>query len=397
MFFSFFIVCLVLSNSTVYGQGQTDYYKAAANAYRNTANQTKCDGRRQWLLQQADWNDCMVARLAGSKTSCREITTPMPPCDADAGGNSNSTGSSTSSNNNPNSNSNTSNLLEGANAGLAFSSAYQAALNSGKKESGATLSATLSAVSQLSNPSSIKAVAGVGGLLTLINFLGERKEEKLKAQKEAKEATLQLFSEDNKVLSSWEQKDFSHKTGTIYLKRNKKEYVKSMEFKEGVKKFYDYVVVENSADSIRLVMVEQYSIGNIPGNFVDVIHEYRFSVRDITSCSYYEHREEFGSLSDETEVSYINPINMKAVANIIAEGDIGTSSTSLPTGLYKLQLGLKAYNYRLLECLPAQLKDSFLSFFDVPFNKGFGGYIEFRFGAQPDGKDIYNILKVFTY
>lgn len=393
LFFTFFIA---LSNSAIYGQGQADYYKAAANAYRNTANQTKCPVRKQWLMQQAGWNDCMVARLGGSKSLCSEVTTPMPPCDADNGGNTSSTGG-TGSVNNSNSSSGASNLIESANAGLAFSSAYQSAISSGKKESGAMLNATLAATSQLSDPGAIKGVATMGGLLTLLNFLGEQKEEKLKRQKEAKEVALQLFSENNKVLVSWERADFSHKTGTIYLERNKKGYIKSIEFKEGFNKFYDYVAVENSADSVRLVMVEQYSMGNKQINYIDVIHEYRFSIRDIVACTFYEYREEFSSLSDETEISYINPINMKAVANIVAEGDIGTSSTSLPNGLYKLQLNLRAYEYRELESFPDQLKDSFLSFFDMPFNKNTGDHLDFHFGSESDGKNIYNILKVFTY
>ena len=86
------------------------------------------------------------------------------------------------------------------------------------------------------------------------------------------------------------------------------------------------------------------------------------SISDINSCAYYEDREEFGNRDDETEINFITPIDMKAVANIIAEGDIGTSSTSLPTGLYILRLNVDAYKYRMLACLPSLLKDSFLSF-----------------------------------
>ncbi|MBL0233027.1 MAG: hypothetical protein IPQ08_05090 [Chitinophagaceae bacterium] len=398
---TFFLAALVqiLSiqvNSVNAQPAQVDAYKAAANAYRNAAAQTKCPERKQWLVQQADWNDCMVSRLGGSKTLCREITSSMPPCNADAGGNSTTTGNNGTTTGNS-TNVNSSNLLEGANASLAFSSAYQAAINSGKKESGAMLNATLEAATKLSNPGSAKAVIGVGGLLSLISFLGEKKEEKIKAQKEAKEAAIQLFSENNKVLAAWEQTDFSHKTGTINVSRNKKGYVKGLEFTEGVKKFYDYVVVENSADSIRLVMVEQFAMGKNQNNLIDVIHEYRFSIRDITYCAYYEQREEFANLSDETYISYINPINLKAVANIIAEGDIGTSSTSLPTGIYRLQINLNAYRYRELECLPTQLRESFLQFFELPFIKSTAENLFFPFGAMEDGKDIYNIIKVFTY
>lgn len=95
----FLFVILVLFASNGFGQ-QSEYYKRAAELFRQAEAKTKCPEKAQVLEEYAKWNDRMVHSLADPSFSAgAKPTTPIPSCDGDniGGGGSHSDGNSSNS------------------------------------------------------------------------------------------------------------------------------------------------------------------------------------------------------------------------------------------------------------------------------------------------------------
>jgi hypothetical protein len=202
-------------------EGQSAYYQKAAQVYRDAAAKTKCPATRgKVLIEYAEWNERMVKVLAGTLSSAGpQPTTPIPPCDGDMiGGGSGSASSATGNGAVSSPISSLGTTADQSAATAAMNAAYENALNSGRKESGAMLEGFLAAAQSTSDVSLSNAYAGTGLVVSGIMALAERKAEKQAAaaeqerleelQRQKEEAERQLIDNKYSFVKNFEKKFF---------------------------------------------------------------------------------------------------------------------------------------------------------------------------------------------
>ncbi len=191
------ILCVaILATGYTYGQQQAALYQKAADACDEAIRQYKakgCQASAAYVEKIKAWNVCMVKALAGGPP-CGEMPSyaNAPKCEAAAvGGMGSSPGSSSGVGANHQSNNIFSSSL--ADAGSygeqaliqsTMTSAYENALSSGKRESGAMLEAFVTGAQIASDANMAATTLGVGAVVSGLMYLGERKAEKRAAEEE---------------------------------------------------------------------------------------------------------------------------------------------------------------------------------------------------------------------
>lgn len=162
------------------GQNIRLAYVKAAQAYRDAASKTKCPERARHFNAMAIYNDCLAKALeTGAKVVCKEPSGTTPACAADAmEGVGSGSGSAAATAGSSKDQKTTQTEPELNNAASASTEAYQNAINSGKKESGAFVDAALSGGQMISDPKTSLAYTGINLGFAGLAFLKERKEAK---------------------------------------------------------------------------------------------------------------------------------------------------------------------------------------------------------------------------
>lgn len=190
------LLILMLSLSIISYSQQSAMYQRAADLCEAVAKKYDakgCPASAAYCRKMKQWNLCMVNALAGKTNSCGIEPLPenAPKCDESAiGGTSNSS----SGDSDPQQRYQQT-QIELDNAKTVSMSAYQEAINSGKKESGAMLDATLAGAQQISDAKSQLIYAGVGLGISLFTNLAEKK-----ADKEAQKMAIQQENLHQKLI-----------------------------------------------------------------------------------------------------------------------------------------------------------------------------------------------------
>lgn len=174
---------------------QREYYERAAKLYREAALKTKCPERARYLNAMAAYQDCVVRQLGGSTAPCQPPPGETPPCSGDMVGGGAATGAAGAATAAPSGSASVPSFLGAADPSqAAATAAYENAISSGRKESGAMLEGFLAAAQQTSDPKLANAYAGTGLALGGLMALAERKAAK-KAAEEERMRQLQLEAE----------------------------------------------------------------------------------------------------------------------------------------------------------------------------------------------------------
>lgn len=195
----FFSIILISINSFSQIPSQTDFYRKAAQAYRDAASKTNCADRRKVLLEYAQFQDKYADYLTNSargisSTEPREPSSRIPDCAADKAGaqeGGGGTKSQTSSGSSPNyssgsgSSSSSSGYRTNTIDSQVMENAYNNSKNSGKKESGALFDAFIAGAQAAPDAETKKVLAGAGVVLGGVSALAERANEKSKKKKMA--------------------------------------------------------------------------------------------------------------------------------------------------------------------------------------------------------------------
>lgn len=177
-------------------------YAASAAQARAAAARTKCPENRTYYLKIANWCDCMAEiGKTGIPKNCGDQPGNAPMCDADNVGGETSVGNTKSS---------TQSKIQEikfkqqqlesdlSNAQSASLSAYQNAINTGKKGSGAILDATLAGSQQISDPTYSSIYTGVGLGIALFTHISEKKGEKKQKEELAKQKEEEIRTENER-------------------------------------------------------------------------------------------------------------------------------------------------------------------------------------------------------
>lgn len=168
-----------------------DAYGRAAETARNGARLSKCPERVVYLNKLADYLQCWCnnGKAGATQRNCGPEPTPAPECKEDLMGNVQGNGGGNSTSMGAKSDpvrdmqqKQQQTQQEFSNAQSASDNAYQSAISSGKKTSGAMLDATLAGASQISDPTSSLVYTGVGLAIAWIARSGEKKQERLDAE-----------------------------------------------------------------------------------------------------------------------------------------------------------------------------------------------------------------------
>ena len=166
---------------------QREYYERAAKLYREAAQKTKCPERARYLNAMAAYQDCVAAQLGGRTAPCQPPAGDTPPCSGDMVGGGGATGGATT-NAATAASSNKASVPSLIGAGdptqAALTAAYENAVNSGRKESGAMLEGFLAAAQQTGDQQLANAYVGTGLALGGIMALAERGAAKKAAEEE---------------------------------------------------------------------------------------------------------------------------------------------------------------------------------------------------------------------
>lgn len=178
----FFLIFLAFTSINVFSQQQAIMYQKAADLCEAAARKYDakgCTASAAYCRKMKQWNLCMVNALAGRPNTCgiEPLPANAPRCDeAGIGGISN-----LSSNTLDPEQRYRQTQIELDNAKNAAMSAYQEAINNGRKGSGAVLDATLVGAQQLSDSKEQLVYTGVGLGVSLFMHLSEKNEEKTEA------------------------------------------------------------------------------------------------------------------------------------------------------------------------------------------------------------------------
>lgn len=135
-----------------------------------------CTASAAYCRKIVRWNRCMLSNLAGNSCGLQPLPENAPKCDAATIGGANSAASSDPFKQMQLKQQQTQQEL--TNAQNASMSAYEAAINSGKKTSGAIFDATIAGAQQISSGTGQLLYTGVGFGISLFVRLAEKKAEK---------------------------------------------------------------------------------------------------------------------------------------------------------------------------------------------------------------------------
>ncbi|MCX6269163.1 MAG: hypothetical protein NTW16_17720 [Bacteroidetes bacterium] len=183
-----------------------DAYGKAAETARKGARQTKCPERAAYLNKLAEYLQCWCdnGKAGATPRNCGSEPGPAPDCKADmmvnGDGNAVSNEAYRGGGPDPVRDMQTKDLqthMELNNAQNAAMESYQNSVNSGKKESGAWVDATLAGAQNISDPTTSLAYTGAGMGMALISWISENQEAQrtamLKKEEEERLARLQEY------------------------------------------------------------------------------------------------------------------------------------------------------------------------------------------------------------
>jgi hypothetical protein len=193
-------------SSRLKGGDQKEIYTRTAKLSEAAAEKYDaigCTESAAYCRKIVAWCNCMLSNLAGNSCGLEPLLENAPKCDAATIGGSGS-GISSGSSADPYKQmqlKQQQTQQELNNAQNVSMNAYQEPINSGKKESGAMLDATLAGAQQISDPTTSLVYTGIGLGISLFAHLSEKKaEKKEKASAAEKEEEQKRAESDRKEL-----------------------------------------------------------------------------------------------------------------------------------------------------------------------------------------------------
>lgn len=228
------------------------------------------------------------------------------------------------------------------NAQSASTSAFDNAINSGKKTSGAIVDATLAGAQNISDPKASLAYTGVGLGVAIFAALGERKEAKMQArQEELKEIKASLSSNETVF-------DFMSGSTDYHITRLKVEMKKNGRIKNVIRTdLYDVSVnihrIVNSADKIEIF--ESVSFKNrTTAEDSSVISKIVIPINQISSISAYNGN--YTNSFDYSSNSYDN-YRYKELSNGAIADALSMGYSTLPSGLTDVYIETKSSSIQI--------------------------------------------------